>query len=136
MTTYELAPSDLIFYKEDGQIQAGGFSINSCLMNNRVPVVGGAKKSKAKNINIESSEKVSEHFDVLAVPAGLLYIHESAVPFSKETLPSIEFCEKDEVISDSMFDKLVELAEVKNAHRKFTRSKKGKSSKHKKTKRV
>lgn len=136
MTTYDLTPSDLIFYKQDGQIQAGGFSINSCLMKNRVPVVGGAKKPKVKNINMESNgtERVSEQFDVLAVPAGLLYIHQSAMPFNN--VPTIEYCEKDEIMSDSMFDKLVELAEVQNAHRKFTKSKKSKINKHKKTKRV
>lgn len=138
MTSCELTPSDLTFYKKDGLIQAGGFTINSCLMNNNVPLLigkGGAKKNK--NINLVQHDKVSESYDQLAVPAGLLYIHQSIMPSTSGEVPNIEMCETSKPIPDDLFDKLVELAEVKNAHRKYTRSKKSKlSSKHKKTKRV
>lgn len=136
MTSCELTPSDLTFYKKDGLIQAGGFTINSCLMNNHLPLIskGGAKKNK--NVNIVEHDKVSESYDQLAVPAGLLYIHESIMPSTSKT-PQIEMCEMSKTIPDDLFDRLVELAEIRNAHRKFTRSKKSKiGSKHKKTKRI
>ena len=138
MTSCELTPSDLTFYKKDGIIQAGGFTINSCLMNNQMPLIakGGAKKNK--NINLAQHDKVSESYDQLAVPAGLLYIHQSIMPNANEVaVPQIEMCEMSKTIPDDLFDRLVELAEVKNAHRKFTRSKKSKlNNKHKKTKRL
>ena len=145
---------DLVYYTKNGQIQAGGYSINSTLLKNNIPAVntytGGGKKHKPTKINMSDNEnesKVSDKFNNMVIPAGLLYLDQTINNNnnnnnnnSDNAYGPIEICEMDDVVSDDLYSKLVDLAEIKEKEhqKKSTRGKKytKKTTKGKKTKRV
>ena len=64
-----LSPVDMVFYKEDGKIMSGGFSIESLLLNK-----GESPMYTANNPdNLTGGSSVGGMFNNLAVPSGLLY---------------------------------------------------------------
>ena len=65
-----LSGNDLVYYKENNRIMSGGFNINSILMNQNISPVLSMNKSEQVGGN------VSNLFKSLAVPTGLLYLHE------------------------------------------------------------
>lgn len=138
MATITIGGDDLVYYTKNGVIQAGGYSINSTLMKNNLPAyTTGGKKHKSTKINMyENESKVSDKFNNMVIPAGLLYLDQT-INNNKEEYGPIEICEMDDVVSDDLYSKLVNLAEIKEKERqkKTTRGKKNKTS-TKKTKRV
>ena len=120
-----ISGEDLVYYSKNGVIQAGGYSINSTLLKNNIPAVYGGKKQKSTKINMSENDnesKVSDKFNNI----------------STSEYGPIEICEMDDVVSDDLYSKLVNLAEIneKEHKKKATRGKKHKTSKGKKTKRV
>ena len=75
-----LSGNDLVYYKENNRIMSGGFNINSILMNQNISPVLSMNKSEQVGGN------VSNLFKSLAVPTGLLYLHEK-----KDKHKSFEF---------------------------------------------
>ena len=141
MANITIGGDDLVYYTKNGVIQAGGYSINSTLMKNNLPAVNtyttGGKKHKSTKINMyENESKVSDKFNNMVIPAGLLYLDQT-INNNKEEYGPIEICEMDDVVSDDLYSKLVNLAEIKEKEhkKKSTRGKKNKTS-TKKTKRV
>lgn len=117
---------DMIYNMNDGKIMAGGYAVNSILLNDQQPALyqQGGKGTK----------KVSDRFKNLAVPAGLLYINDNASDNSQ-----INDNESDAIINDALYEKLLHLAgpEIKHTadkHKKQTRSKKGNDKKKNKKK--
>ena len=143
MITYELTPEDLTFYTDKtGGIKAGGFSVNSSLLKSQLqpaPIGGNKSKSKPK-INLDNNEtKVSEKFDNMIIPAGLLYLHQTNNHGNiTSEYGAIEVCEMNDSIPEDLYSKLVNLAEIKEHNKKLTRNKKFKKQikKGKKTRRV
>lgn len=115
-----LSELDMVYNTTNGNTIAGGFSVNSILLNDNKPAMyqgleyeGGSKKNK----------KVSDRFKHLAVPAGLLYINNSI----NSTV--IEDTSKTEVINDELYNKLLHLSEndvTIKKDKKQTRRKKSK----------
>lgn len=140
----ELTPDDLIYHtSKNGEIKAGGYSVNSTLLKNYMPVVKGGKKSKNININsTDSDNKVSDRFNNMVIPAGLLYLNQNMNDNDSVSVSEIEVCEMADVVPEDLYSKLVNLAEIKETKetksKKLTRNKKLKSkkNKNKKTKRV
>ena len=64
-----LGSDDFIFYKENGKIMSGGYTVNSILLNS------GISPMQTNNIGNQTGGKVSSVFENLAVPAGLFYAH-------------------------------------------------------------
>ena len=144
---YELTPDDLIYHtSKNGEIKAGGFSINSTLLKQKIPVVktGGKKQKPNININItDSDNKVSDKFDNMVIPAGLLYLHQSmnnTADNNAGTDYAYEVCEMNDVVPEDLYNRLVNLAEIKTEKseksKKLTRNKKNKLKKKRNTKRV
>lgn len=115
---------DMVYNTIDGKTMAGGYSVNSILLNEQQPVIytTGGK-------NTDKIDKFSERFKHLAVPAGLLYINDST------NTNSIQEDNDASVINDELYEKLLALAQPESGkNKKYTRSKKSKH-KMKKTKR-
>jgi len=102
-----LESSDLVFNTNDNEdVTAGGFLVNSCLLKS------GLSPIATMNGGNHKGGGVSQIFNNLAVPAGLLYMQQSLATAS----PSGS---GDETISDDLYDKLLNLAMDKpKSHRK------------------
>ena len=126
---FELVPEDLTYFKDEktGGIKAGGYSINSTLLSsNTSPIIKGGKKRTLDTTNISNLEnKVSDKFNNMVIPAGLLYLHQS-LPHT--SYGPIEVCEMDDVIPEDLYSRLVALSEVKEKEKqkKLTRNKRNK----------
>jgi len=142
-----LEHTDLTIIKNaEGFPTALGYPINSILLKNDKPLfVGGKGKSKSNSNNNDTD------FDNLAVPAGLVCMteticktpHEMGMDMNTDFdmhMPTYASdMDNSELISDSLYDKLLALAEEKKT-KKFTRRNdskgrvKGKKSKTQKRK--
>ena len=100
----------LYIVKVEGEIHAGGYLINSDLLKN-----GGAPMQTINNNTLSKGGSVSSALKDLAVPVGLLYL--------QQTMSGKKYQNKhSEVISDNLFDKLFNLAQVKSKQ-KLTKKK-------------
>jgi hypothetical protein len=91
-------PADIVFNtNENGDVTAGGFSVNSCLLKS------GLSPIATMNGSSQKGGSVSEIFKNLAVPAGLLYMQQSLA----SSFPSDN---NNETVSDALYDKLLNLA--------------------------
>ena len=89
---------DMCIYKKDGQIKALGWNINSELLQNDFPLAahhqtGGGGASTIQN---------------LAVPAGLIILQNMIDSNTKS--PLNDLLEEPRVISEDLYDKLLNLA--------------------------
>jgi hypothetical protein len=132
--------SDLVFYTGvDNQIYSGGFNVNSIMMK------AGISPFKTLNkINTQTGGNVSDLFKDLVVPSWLVsqgnnsndgYKYSGGSKHKKNDDDS----EDDEVVSDELYDKLLDLVtvsdtEIKN-RKKHTKRFKNKVTKNKVTKR-
>tara|TARA_Y100000768_G_scaffold378276_1_gene352503 strand:- start:768 stop:1139 length:372 start_codon:yes stop_codon:yes gene_type:complete len=96
-----LGIEELIISKNNNDTLCGGFKINNMLLNSNNPAF-----VTLNNKNTEITDKVSSLFKDLAVPIGLLYINEKMKPSNKDI--------KKGLIEDSLYDKLLKLAETKS----------------------
>ena len=126
--------SDLVFYTgSDNQIYSGGFNVNSIMMKT------GISPFKTLNkINTQTGGNVSDLFKDLVVPSWLMSQGNIFNGGSKHT-KNDDDSEDDEIISDELHDKLLELVtisdtEIKN-RKKHTKRFKNKVTKNKVTKR-
>ena len=96
----EFGVNDFVYCQSGGEIHAGGYLINSNLLKN-----GGAPMQTINNNTIKGGS-ISSALKDLAVPTGLLYL--------QQTMSGKKFQDKhSEVVSDNLFDKLFNLAQVK-----------------------
>jgi hypothetical protein len=120
--------SDLTVYKNtNGVATALGCPINSFLLQNEKPLFVGGGKKKDKNDQ--------EHdYDNLAVPAGLVCMTQTVCRRPLDELEANELeptpYEENELVPDSLYERLMELAEVKEK-KKMTKKHKPKANTHK-----
>jgi len=153
-------PTDMIYNKSGGTTMAGGFSINSRLLNDGLPAVYNGENIDTNKIDTNKIDtnkidtnkidtnkreyvKFSERFKHLAIPAGLLYINDSFNKSSNKSInKSSDIDNNSEVINDDLYEKLLALAQDDNSstttpstpsHKKHT-TKKNKTKSHKKNK--
>jgi hypothetical protein len=106
-----LSANDMIFYKEDGKMMSGGFSVESLLLKNG--------KSPIKTLNGNGQEggddnSVAGIFKNMAVPSTLLY-----QPNREKTLDLFDY-EKleggnkktDDVLPEDIHEKFMKMIEV------------------------
>ena len=116
---------DLIFYKENNQIMSGGYSIDSILLKE-----GIAPMTTLNNLlSGGNKEQVSNLFENLAVPAGLLYIHQKPKFNEHNYDEPCDHC----VLSDDIHDQLFALIELNKPKKQKTR-RAGHQEKHKTSK--
>ena len=99
-----LGINDLIVSNNNNETMCAGFKVNNLLLNSNNPAFVTLNNNKNVN-NKDVNNKVSSLFDDLAVPTGLLYIQEKMNPITKEYSVG--------VIGDSLYNKLLSLAETK-----------------------
>ena len=117
----ELGIDDLVFSKNDGKIQAGGFIIQNSLLEKGIPAI------TVQNNKNMSGGSVSSLFKDLAVPAGFLYLQQNmAQKFYHEKHP--------EMINNGIYDKLFKLAQDKPIKKYTKKNKKTKSKNTRKNK--
>lgn len=142
--------NELVMIKNDKNIiQSGGYKIKSILKKYNVPPITSLN---TKNHNSKNSSpydnKVSSLYDDLAIPAGLLYLQNISKNFeinneiNKNSINVNKKLKKDEVINESLYDKLFKLASITSDNNNEYESsdenqgKKQKRQLKKKTKRV
>ena len=146
----EMLYDEMVYNKEDDKIMAGGYSVNSVLLNQGIPAayadhVGG-KGEKYEH------EKVSDRFKHLAVPVGLYlgsnYSNTKNMQNvkKKQNSKNMQNSTESSVINDDLYEKLLKLAEgnnnehntkkksnTKKKNNTKKKSKKGKTKKSKKS---
>ncbi len=99
-----LHPNDLIFHKEGNDIISAGFGINSILLSNGLsPILSFSNKTFDNESDEDSS--IFKSFKNLAVPLGLFTTNK----YNRVTQE--EKCEHQGTLSDSMFDRLMQIAD-------------------------
>ena len=101
---------DMIFNKKNGQVTAGGWNINSELLQNDFPLSASAQSGGGKG---------GGSLENLAVPAGLIILKNMIDSNTKN--PIKDLLEEPKVIGDGLFDKLLSLAARKKRSSHDTR---------------
>tara|TARA_B100000902_G_scaffold396823_1_gene458859 strand:+ start:516 stop:884 length:369 start_codon:yes stop_codon:yes gene_type:complete len=99
MLKEEFDINDLVYCQSGGKIHAGGYEINSNLLRN------GNAPMLTFNDKKMTGGSYGSIFKDLAVPAGLLYLQQNVSGKKFQNKQS-------DVINDSLFDKLFNLAKV------------------------
>lgn len=95
-----LHSNDLIFHKEGNDIISAGFGINSILLSNGLsPILSFSNKT------FDNDSSIFKSFKNLAVPLGLFTTNK----YNRAT--EEEKCEHQGTLSDSMFDRLMQMAD-------------------------
>ena len=128
---------DLVFYNSsDNQIYSGGFSVNSIMMKS-----GISPFTTLNSINGHIGGNVGDVFKDLVIPSWLVSQNNNFIGGSKHTKNqnNDDDSEDEEIISDELYDKLVDLVTVSDSEikskKKNTRRIKNKVVKNKGTKR-
>ena len=128
---------DLVFYNSsDNQIYSGGFSVNSIMMKS-----GISPFTTLNSINGQIGGNVGDVFKDLVIPSWLVSQNNNFIGGSKHTKNqnNDDDSEDEEIISDELYDKLVDLVTVSDyeikSKKKNTRRIKNKVVKNKGTKR-
>jgi hypothetical protein len=114
--------NDLIFYKQDGQIISGGYSLNSALLKNGIsPMQTMNTLEQTKTGGTNKVQKVSDMFTNFAVPAGLYLINPNNNNSDK---PKGHYEKHHTMLSDDIYDKLFKLVQPDETTKKYTKTKK------------
>ena len=103
---------DLVFYQEDDKIMSGGYLIDSILLKQGVSPMTTLNYSGGSD---SSSNKVSNIFENLAVPAGLLYTYKKGGSINQyvNTSPFKKPNHKEDIVlSDDIHDELYKQIEM------------------------
>jgi hypothetical protein len=114
---YMLSDNEFIFNEKDNQITNIGFSLNS-MLNKFQHMVGGG------NDDDDTTSSMSEHLKYVAVPTTL-YLTSRQVLGGKHR----QEINNDEVLSDDLHDKLLELVEDKRTKKNSRKNKKSDETK-------
>lgn len=99
-----LHPNDLIFHKEGNDIISAGFGINSILLSKGLsPILSFSPRKDEQESDEDSS--IFKSFKNLAVPLGLFTTNK----YNRAT--EEDKCEHQGTLSDSMFDRLMQMAD-------------------------
>ena len=109
---YMLSENEFIFNEKDNQITNIGFSLNS-MLNKFQHIVGGGDDDD------DTTCSMSEHLKYVAVPTTL-YLTSRQVLGGKHR----EEVNNDEVLSDDLHDKLLELVEDKRTKKNSRKNRK------------
>ena len=109
---YMLSENEFIFNEKDNQITNIGFSLNS-MLNKFQHIVGGGDDDD------DTTSSMSEHLKYVAVPTTL-YLTSRQVLGGKHR----QEVNNDEVLSDDLHDKLLELIEDKRTKKNSRKNRK------------
>ena len=118
--------NDFAIYKDGDKYIGGGYTIESYLLNNEQSPITTVNISQDGGYN-NKSEKFSDLFDNLVVPAGLF------INYQKPNKTQLDGYEEHTMLSDDIYDKLFGLIQMPT--KKNTTRRKKTTIKNKKTKR-
>ena len=127
--------NELVYCNEGGKITAGGFLIDSCLLQKNGQQQGGSGGSGGSALNFSTLAELSND---LAVPAGLYlnmqytYQQQMAVGGGKNKHKKDE----SEVIEDGLYERLLELAGHNNNNNNNNKKEKKKTRRINKKKNI
>ena len=101
-----LHSDDLIFHKEGDDIISAGFGINSILLSKGLSPILSFSNKTMKEEELEEDNSIFKSFKNLAVPLGLFTTNK----YTRENIIE-EKCEHQGTLPDSMFDKLMQMAD-------------------------
>lgn len=113
-----LHSDDLIFHKEGNDIISAGFGINSILLSKGLSPILSFSNKNIKNNELEDSS-IFKSFKNLAVPLGLFTTNK----YTRDTKCDKDNCEHQGTLSDSMFDRLFQMADYDKPKSKKNRNK-------------
>ena len=117
--------NDLIFYKQDGQIISGGYSLNSALLKNGIsPMQTMNTLEQTKTGGTNKVQKVSDMFTNFAVPAGLYLMNTTNTTNPTIDKPKGHYDTHHTMLSDDIYDKLFKLVQPDENMKKNTKTKK------------
>jgi len=127
---------DLVFYKEDDKIMSGGYLIDSILLKQGLSPMTTLNQSGGTN---STNNKVSNIFENLAVPAGLMYTYKKgSVINNSEYQEGGAYSKKNIYLEDEIHDELLKHIEVntnkQNANKQNTNTNKKSKKQMKKSK--
>lgn len=111
---YMLSENEFIFNEKDNQVTNIGFSLNS-MLNKFQHIVGGGTDDDTPS----TTSNISEHLKYIAVPTTL-YLTSRQVLGGKHR----QEINNDEVLSDDLHDKLLELVEDKRTKKSSKKNRK------------
>ena len=124
-----LSPQDLVFYQENGNIMSGGYLIDSILLKQ-----GMAPMTTFNQSGGVHSEKVSNIFENLAVPAGLVYTYKKGCPINEYV--SNHTRQGDMTLSDDIHEQLFKQIEIPDKSPKNKQTKRANKKANKITKKM
>lgn len=98
--------NDLVFYKDSEGVHAGAYMINSKMLNNLTPV---CEISQGGGGTATAGSSIANMLSGLAVPAGLLMLQQE---YGKNV--RVKKTTTNDVVESSLYDKLVDLANVED----------------------
>lgn len=121
---------DFIFYKENGKIMSGGFNVESILLKKNLSPIS------TYNYNNIQTSNVSDLFKNLTIPSGLYFFEQKSIPCDGYKYDDNSDDNNEEVIENSLYDKLLSLYTVDNINKfkenkKSSRKKRGTTNKNK-----
>jgi len=113
-----IGPDELI-YNNDGEIQSGGFSVNSIMLKNGLsPIMTLNHNNSLAGATQNGGNKVSDLFNNLVIPSwtlsynyknGVVYEGGTNLPYNNKNKNRDE---DDEVMEEALHDKLLNLVKV------------------------
>ena len=106
---------EMVYNKEDGKIMAGGYLVNSLLLQEGQPATYQSEDTAlpgALQGGKSSKTKFSDRFKHLAVPAGLFYIQNNNNNNNKQPHNNNKqhLINDTEIVNDDLYEKLLKLA--------------------------
>lgn len=118
-----LHSDDLIFHKEGNDIISAGFGINSILLSKGLPpILSFSNKTFESDNKTNEDSSIFKSFKNLAVPLGLFTTNK----YNRAT--SEDKCEHQGTLPDSMFDKLMQLADYDKPEKAKSKKNRNKSN--------
>lgn len=113
----EFSDADFIFYKDKDTIISGGYKIDSLLLKEGISPMQTLNKLENDNQMGGKTNKPSNIFENLAVPAGLLLFNKKT-PGSYSSLNNYQ---ENKMLPDNIFDEFMNMIEMDKRKRKKTR---------------
>lgn len=136
--------NELVMFKndKDNVIQSGGYKINSILKKYNINPMRSLNTNSLNNDNSNKvkKDKISSIYDDLAVPAGLLYLQDMSKKFvdNNDIVKNMNDLNKNsinvnnnELIEDSLYDKLFKLASISSNDTPVNNKSRNKYNNHK-----
>lgn len=113
----EFTDDDFIFYKDKDTIISGGYKIDSLLLNEGISPMQTLNKLENDNQFGGKTNKPSNIFENLAVPAGLLLFNKK----NMGSYSSLTSYKENKMLPDNIFDEFMSMIEMDKRKRKKTR---------------